>query len=93
MYESLEERPTMLSSIARSSSSSSLSSLTTPTLQQAAAKQNLASNSMNIANLMNLGNLSSSVGRASGLNPGSLAGSHHQLGGPGLVQGGHYIAQ
>ncbi|KAF0515159.1 hypothetical protein F8M41_017370 [Gigaspora margarita] len=74
MYESLEEWPTMLSSMGRSSSSSSLSSLTIPTLQQAAAKQNLASNSMNIANLMNLGNLSSSVGRASGLNPGSLAG-------------------
>ncbi|KAF0364796.1 hypothetical protein F8M41_013857 [Gigaspora margarita] len=74
MYESLEERPTMLSSMGRSSSSSSLSSLTTPTLQQAATKQNLASNSMNIANLMNLGNLFSLVGRASSLNPGSLAG-------------------
>ncbi|KAF0548937.1 CCR4-NOT core subunit CDC36 [Gigaspora margarita] len=74
MYESLEEWPiTMLSSMGGSSPSSSLSSLITPTLQQAAAKQNLASNSMNIANLMNLGNLSSSVGRASGLNPGSLA--------------------
>ncbi|KAF0472048.1 hypothetical protein F8M41_025096 [Gigaspora margarita] len=54
-----------------SSSSSSLSSLMTPTLQQVAAKQNLVSNSINIANL---GNLSSSVGRVSGLNPGSLAG-------------------
>ncbi|CAG8581931.1 12354_t:CDS:2 [Cetraspora pellucida] len=118
MYEALEERPTMLSSMGGSSSSSSLSSLTTPSLQQAAAaQQNLASNSMNMANLMNLGNLSSTVGGASGLNPGSLAGlgaanpaqlqqlhhqyptgatnsgSHHQLGGPGLVQGGHYIAQ
>ncbi|CAG8576371.1 14845_t:CDS:1, partial [Racocetra persica] len=118
MYEALEERPTMLSSMGGSSSSSSLSSLSTPSLQQAAAaQQNLASSSMNMANLMNLGNLSSTVGGASGLNPGSLAGlgaanpaqlqqlhhqyptgatnsgSHHQLGGPGLVQGGHYIAQ
>ncbi|CAG8684726.1 16191_t:CDS:2 [Gigaspora margarita] len=47
IYESLEEQPTMLSSMGGSSSSSSLLLLTTPTLQQAAAKQNLASNSMN----------------------------------------------